>query len=209
MLAWADASPRWPGFCPNFAFDCLRDASAVVSSSSPSFPWLDSASSLPNCLHMLNMMPLAVPWGQRIWLKTQLRSGRIRGCTMRFPNVQHHPQKRVQPGDLWLLVHTQMINCKETSQPLPALLLTLLFGFFGCRSQSVSRTSMHMWTHWLTCTPTRSATRTRKTRTCWRASSKPSRASRFSAVGWRRANRQTVRWNFPSKYSGLQVRKLV
>lgn len=125
-------------------------------------------------------MLLIVPRGQCIKLRTQLRSGRIRGCTKRFPYIQHRAQKG---SDMETFGHwyIQTINCKETSHPLPALLLTLLFGFFGCRSQLVSRTSMHMWTHWLTCTPTRSATRTRRTRTCWRASSKPSRASRFSA----------------------------
>lgn len=203
MLAWADTSPRWPGLCPNSAFDSFRDVSAVLSSSSPSFPWLNSASSLSNCLHALNLTLLIVPRGQCIKLRTQLRP-----CTMNPIRAASHA-KRLRRGDLGLLVHTQTINCKETSQPLPALRLTLLFGFFGCRSQLASRTSMRMWTRWPTCTPTRSATRTRRTRTCWRASSKLSRASRFSAAGWRQASEQTVRWNFPSKYSGLQVRKLV
>lgn len=39
--------------------------------------------------------------------------------------------KRLRHGDLWLLVPTHLISCKETSQPLPALLLMLLFGFFS------------------------------------------------------------------------------
>lgn len=87
----------------------------LQQSSRPSFPWLNSASSLSNCPHTFNLMLLIVPRGQRMKLRTRLRPGRIRDCTMRFPYVQHQRTKRLRRGDLWLLVPTHMINCKETS----------------------------------------------------------------------------------------------
>lgn len=199
--------PRVICSCPNFAFDSPCDAPEVpASSSNLSFPWLDSASSPSNRLHTLNLVLLIVPHGQCIknWATSEDFGGSgAAQWVSRTHSTAHKESLMSRP------LAVGMINCKERFQSFPAPLLTLLFGFFGCRSPLASRTSMRTWTRWPTCTPTRSATRTRRTRTCWRASSKPSRASRFSAAGWRRASKQTVRRNFPSKYSGLQVVKLV
>lgn len=49
------------------------------------------------------------------------------------------------------------------------------------RSQSPSRTLTATWAPLRTCTPTRTASRARRTRPCWRASTKPWRASKCEA----------------------------
>lgn len=61
--------------------------------------------------------------------------------------------------------------------------LLLLSDEIGCclhhsRSLSPSRTSTATWAPWLTCTPTRTASRAPRTRLCWRASTKLWRASK-------------------------------
>lgn len=58
---------------------------------------------------------------------------------------------------------------------------SFLHGFLSpCRSQWMNRTLTLMWVHWQTCTPTRTSTRARRTRHCWRTSDRPFRASRSS-----------------------------
>lgn len=56
-----------------------------------------------------------------------------------------------------------------------------LHGFLSPhRSQWMNRTLTLMWVHWQTCTLTRTSTRARRTRRCWRTSNRLSRVSRCS-----------------------------
>lgn len=108
-------------------------------------------------------------------------------------------------------VWRQIWCAEERVEPCFCLPPSVEIGFHlhHSRSQSQSRTLTDTSAPWLTCTPTRTASRAPRTRLCWRASTKLWRASRFEAPHIQMENAncpkvQRTRWRWSQEGERLK-----
>lgn len=87
--------------------------------------------------------------------------------------LQLHQQ--VSP-DLKLIIVIPAFTLLRSALNLPSS--PFIFGLLPCRSLSASRTLRTMWRLWRTSTPTKSSIRFRRTKPCWKTSTRPFKASR-------------------------------